>query len=381
MLTYKGVFKAATVQAEPVWMDADATITKAIRIIEEAADNGAKFVAFPEVFIPGYPWWIWLGTAMWGAKFVVPFHENCLELGDKRMQRIQAAAKQNGIALVMGYGERDGGSRYMSQVFIDDSGKIVANRRKLKPTHEERTIFGEGNGSDFITHDFPFARVGGFNCWEHLQPLSKYMMYSLQEQVHVASWPAMCTYQPDVPQLGAGANEAVTRSYAIEGACYVLGATLVIGKAAHDAFCDTEEHHKLLGMGGGWARIFGPDGEYLAESLAHDAEGILYADIDLSKILLAKANTDTVGHYARPDVLSLLVNTHNPGPVRYLDEEGRQVSTSIRRHEKLEGQSLDLEVTPATPATLDIASLVQQAKPSTVKSESNASTKQPDLAV
>jgi aliphatic nitrilase len=331
MTSYKGKFTAAAVQAEPVWMDADATIDKSIGFIEEAARNGARLIAFPEVFIPGYPFFAWLGDPKWGFQFLLKYHENSLELGDERMRRLQLAARRNEIAVVMGYSERDGGSRYLSQVFIDERGEIVANRRKLKPTHVERTIFGEGNGSDFLTHDFPFGRVGALNCWEHFQPLSKYVMYSLGEQIHVASWPGMFAFQPDIYQLSVEANATVTRSYALEGQVFVLCSTQVIGKLAVDTFCDTEDRRKNLPCGGGWARIYGPDGSELAKPLAENAEGILYAEIDLSQILYAKAGADPTGHYARPDVLSVVVDSRNHAPVRYVGSDGRaDINTRTR---------------------------------------------------
>ncbi|SCB50437.1 carbon-nitrogen hydrolase family protein [Rhizobium multihospitium] len=323
MVSYTSTFKAAAVQAEPVWLDADATIEKAIKIMDEAASNGAQLIAFPEVFIPGYPFWAWMGDQKWGLKFLLKYHENSLELGDERMRRLQVAARRNNIALVMGYSERDAGSRYISQVFIDEHGQIVANRRKLKPTHVERSVFGEGNGSDILTHDFSFGRVGGLNCWEHMQPLTKYVMFSLDEQVHVASWPPMSVFQPDIVQLSVEANATVTRSYAIEGQVFVVGATQVIGPSAVEVFCDTEERQAMLPLGGGWARMYGPDGSELAKPLAQDAEGILYADIDLSHILYAKAAADPTGHYARADVLSLNFDPRNHTPVRYVGADGR----------------------------------------------------------
>jgi predicted amidohydrolase len=329
MISYQGKFKAAAVQAEPVWMNADASIDKSIALIEEAARNGASLVGFPEGFIPGYPWFVWLGHMKWQTKFLVPFHENSLELGDHRMRRLQVAARQNNIAVVMGYSEREGGSRYMSQVFIDEKGEIVANRRKVKPTAAERLLFGEGTGADFLTHDFSVGRVGGLNCWEHFQPLSKYMMYSLGEQIHVASWPAMFAFGQEIIQNSVEVNACVTRSYAIEGQCYVLCSTQVIGKSALEAYCDTDEQRENLPLGGGWARIYGPDGAELAKPLAENEEGILYADMDLSEILFAKRGIDPVGHSARPDILSLAFDPRNQKPVRYVVGDGRP-DTAVR---------------------------------------------------
>lgn len=325
MPSYTSIVKAAAVQAEPVWLDADATISKSIDLIEQAARAGAQIIAFPEVFIPGYPWWIWLDAPKWGAQFIVRHHENALTLGDARMQRLQAAAQENSIAVIMGYCERQAASRYMSQVFIDAQGSIVGNRRKLKPTHAERTVYGEGDGTDFLVYEFPFGRVGALNCWEHFQPLSKFMMYSLHEQIHVASWPSMS--ELGSPQVSLKTSETVTCSYAIEGGCFVLCSTQVYGKAAQEIFCDTENKKELMPLGGGFSRIFGPGGESLAEPLKEDEEGILYADLDMSSILLAKAAADPVGHYARGDVLSLLVNSHGRAPVRYLDGYGNLAST------------------------------------------------------
>jgi hypothetical protein len=170
------------------------------------------------------------------------------------MQRLQAAAQRNSIAVVMGYRERQGAIRYMSQVFIDSNGAIIGNRRKLKPTHMERTVYGEGDGSDFFVHEFPFGRVGALNCWEHFQPLSKFMMYSLHEQIHVAGWPSML-YQPGAPQVSIKTSETVTCSYAVEGSCFVLCSTQVYGKAAQEIFCDTKNKKELIPLGGGFAQL------------------------------------------------------------------------------------------------------------------------------
>ena len=132
-------------------------------------------------------------------------------------------------------------------------------------------------------------------------------------------------YQPGSPQVSIKTSETVTCSYAIEGACFVLCSTEVYGKAAQDRFCDLEEKKALIPIGGGFARIFGPGGDLLAEPLPEGEEGILCADLDLRVILEAKAAADPVGHYARPDVLSLLVNAHGRTPVRYLDGYGNLI--------------------------------------------------------
>ncbi|MEU1520073.1 carbon-nitrogen hydrolase family protein [Streptomyces sp. NPDC005811] len=315
MVEYTGTFKAAVVQAEPVWLNADATIDKSIALIEEASRAGAQLIAFGETFIPGYPWWLWLDSPAWGMQFFNRYHENSITLDGPRFQRLLDAARVNGISVAAGYSERSGGSLYMGQALISAEGEQVFTRRKLKPTHVERTVFGEGDGSDLVVRDTPLGRVGGLCCWEHLQPLSKYAMYSQNEQIHIAAWPSFSIYRGAANALGPEVNNAASMFYAVEGQAYVLAPTSVIGDAAMELFCDSPEKEQLLQRGGGFARIYGPDGSSLAEPLPEDAEGILYADIDLSAIALSKAIADPAGHYSRPDVTRLLLNKAPRRPV------------------------------------------------------------------
>src|SRR5699024_4207687 len=114
---------------------------------------------------------------------------NSLELDGLEMRRLMQAAKDNNIYVVSGYVERHGGSRYMSQVTIDNNGKILSNRRKIKPTHVERSVCGEGTGADIKVVETPIGIIGANLCWEHAQPLITYAMCSMHEQIHVASWP------------------------------------------------------------------------------------------------------------------------------------------------------------------------------------------------
>jgi aliphatic nitrilase len=300
--------RVAVVQAEPRWLDITAGVDQVVSLIGEAARGGAQLVAFPETFLPGYPWWIWLDSPAWGMRFVARYSENSMTRDGAELHRITDAAAEHGIHVVLGFSERDGGSLYMAQAFIDDTGKLLSVRRKLKPTHVERSVFGEGDGSDIQVHDTRLGRLGGLNCWEHFQPLTKYTMYSLGEQIHVGSWPSFSVYRGAAKALGPEVNTAASLVYAVEGQTFVLAPCAVVGEAAHELFCDTDVKKQLLLQGGGFARIYGPEGSELVEPLGETDEGLLFADLDFSLIAIAKSAADPVGHYSRPDIFQLRVN-------------------------------------------------------------------------
>jgi aliphatic nitrilase len=173
-------------------------------------------------------------------------------------------------------------------------------------------VFGEGDGSDLKVHDTPLGRVGELCCWENILSLNKYAMFSQHEQGHIACWPSFSTYEPFAHALGWETNNAVSKVYAVEGGCFVLGPCAVMSKAMVGELCDTPDKHQLVHVGGGHAVIYGPDGRPLVEKLPEDVEGLLIAELDLGLIGVAKNAMDPVGHYSRPDVHRLLLNK-NPG--------------------------------------------------------------------
>lgn len=302
-------YRAAAIQAAPVFLDLDASIDKAIGLIAEAARNGAKLIAFPETWLPGYPWFVWLDSPAWGMQFIQRYHDNSLGYGTSQAERLAEAARLHGIMVVMGLSEKYGGSLYMGQWIIDPEGRTVAQRRKLKPTHVERTVFGEGDGSDLSVFPTALGRIGALCCWEHLQPLSKYAMYAQNEEVHIAAWPSFSLYRGGAYALGPEVNNAASRIYAVEGQCFVLAPCATVSKDMVQLLCgDDPAKKQLLLAGGGFTTIYAPDGQLMHEPLPEDQEGIVYADLDLGMISLAKAAADPAGHYARPDVTRLLLN-------------------------------------------------------------------------
>jgi nitrilase len=304
-------YRVAVVQAAPAWLDLDASIRKTIALIEEAAAKGAKLIAFPEAFIPGYPWYIWLDSPAWaiGRGFVQRYFDNSLSYDSPQAEKLREAVRKAKLTAVIGLSERDGGSLYLAQWLIGPDGETIAKRRKLRPTHAERTVYGEGDGSDLAVHErADIGRLGALCCWEHLQPLSKYAMYAQNEQVHVAAWPSFSLYDPFAPALGAEVNNAASRVYAVEGSCFVLAPCATVSQAMIDELCDRPDKHALLHVGGGHAAIYGPDGSSIAEKLPPEQEGLLIAEIDLGAIGVAKNAADPAGHYSRPDVTRLLLN-------------------------------------------------------------------------
>lgn len=309
-------YKAAVVQAAPVFMDLDGCIDKAIGLIEKAASEGARIVAFSETWFPGYPWWIWLSPTLHNVQYFQRYHENSLVVGSDQFNRLARAAKDNDIFLSVGASERDMGSLYIAQFMFDNQGELIKARRKLKPTHMERTVYGEGDGEGFEVLDTEIGRLGQLCCWEHLQPLSRYAMFSMHEQVHIGAWPSFSTY-PQAYALGAELNGAASQTYAAEGQCYFLAPCGVFSQEMYDELVKTPEQAEMVSVGGGYAQIYGPDGQPLCEPLPEDQEGLLFAEIDLGAIAVAKSFADPVGHYSRPDVTRLWLNRQ--GQPRVMD--------------------------------------------------------------
>lgn len=202
-----GTIRVAVTQAEPGWFDLAGALKKTCDLITEAAANGAELIVFPECWIPGYPCWIWYASNMCdfsGAKLTiirtrlvdfdlgVKYIKNSLVVDSVEMETIRECAAQNKIIVSLGFSENDGNSLYIAQCTIGSDGQIQMHRRKIKPTHMERTIFGDGSGSSLLNVvSTKIGKIGALSCWEHIQPLLKYHTLSQGEEIHVAAWPPL----------------------------------------------------------------------------------------------------------------------------------------------------------------------------------------------
>jgi aliphatic nitrilase len=310
-----GSFKVAAVQAAPVFMDLQGTVDKTIKLIEEAASSDVRLIVFPETWLPGYPFWAWLGPVAYGMRYVQRYSENSLDYNSDHYRRICQAAAKNDIFVMLGLSELNRGTLYIGQALISNKGETIFKRRKLRPTHVERTIFGDGDGSDFHVVETELGNVGGLCCWEHIQPLSKYVMFNDNEQIHCAAWPAFGLYANVAYSLGHEVNMRASQIYALEGQCFVIASCALVTQEMIDELCTSDEQRALLSTGGGYSKVFGPDGSQISTDLAPDQEGLVYADVDLSMIALARAAADPAGHYSRPDVVQVLLDRSKKIPV------------------------------------------------------------------
>jgi len=298
-------FTAAAVQAAPVFLDRGATIDKACRVIEEAAAAGAQLVVFPETWVPAYPFWIG-SPHIFSAEWFVRLYKSAVEVPSAATDTLCRAAARAGTYVVIGINERAGHSIFNSLLYIDDAGRVMGVHRKLMPSFSERTVWGWGDGSGLHVFDTPLGQLGGLICWEHEMTLVKYAMYTKHEQVHASVWPAW-TMQTDHIAYG-------TRQYAYEGGCFVLASCGVL-----DETLPKELQIPTISANGGSA-IIAPNGDYLAGPV-YDKEAIVYAEIDLEAVIRQKHSRDVSGHYARPDVVQLVLHAQ-PQPNVLVRDEG-----------------------------------------------------------
>lgn len=299
----KNEVRIAAAQLSPVFLNLERTVDKACNAIAEAGKNGANLIVFPEAFISGYPDWVWLippNKTKELANLYLKLVENAVSIPSAETDRLCKSAKLAKINVVIGMNERNSetsnSSLFNTILFIDDQGKILGKHRKLMPTYCERMVWAQGNGSTLKSYDTSAGKVGGLICWENFMPLARNAIYESGAQILASpTW--------DKSDNWLGSLQHIAR----EGGLFVIGncMTLHINDMPEELKAIYPKDEEWISTGE--SCIIHPFGKVIAEPLDRE-EAIIYADINLHDIILAKRRFDVVGHYARPDVFNFSVN-------------------------------------------------------------------------
>ncbi len=311
-------FKLAAIQAAPVLFDKAASTEKACGLIRDAGAMGVDIAAFGETWLPGYPFWV-DGPVIdltWEASAV--YLENAIDLPGPETDALCQAAKEAGVEVVIGVAEKDPfteGTVYCTALTIGREGEILNRHRKLKPTHAERIIWGDGDAAGLHTIERPYGRISALNCWEHQMMLPGYALAAQGTQIHAALWPGW-EKTPREDEVCWARQHLLSRAYASQACAYVIcAAGLRLEK-------HIPERWRPLGVWEhtGQSAIIDPRGEIIA--VAGNEETILIAEGSLDLVRAAKAGCDIAGHYSRPDVFDFAVDARVAQPRVRLHDGG-----------------------------------------------------------
>ncbi len=317
--------RAAAVQLSPVLFSREGTLSKVCDKIAEAAAQGAELVVFPETVVPYYPYFSFIkAPAVIGAEHLLLL-EQSLTVPGPGTEVIAQAARKAGAVVSIGVNERDHGTLYNTQLLFDADGRLAQARRKLTPTYHERMIWGQGDGSGLVAVDTRVGRIGQLACWEHYNPLARYALMADHEEIHVAMFPGSL-----VGDIFAEQIQVTIRHHALESGCFVVNATGYLNEQQVAQVAGETKLDRAL-RGGCFTAIVSPEGTLLAPPLT-DGEGMVLADLDLSLVAKRKRMMDSVGHYSRPELLSLLID-RSPQP--HLREKSPPLAPARISHESL----------------------------------------------
>jgi aliphatic nitrilase len=310
--------KVAAVQAAPVFLDRERTLEKAVALISEAARNGADLIAFPEVFIAGYPYWNRLENVFKTTPFFIELLKNSVYVPGPVTERLCKAAQQAGVHVVIGINERPDntlGTIYNTNLVIGPQGEILLKHRKLMPTYAEKLVWGFGDGSTLKVLDTPIGKLGTLICGENANPLARFALIAQGEEIHISNYPSMPSADYGGYDIGAdvqlrGAN------HAFEGKVFHVVVSSVIDATVVDKLADTEEKRRILtSPQSSFTGIFAPGGKLMSDTVSPDREEIVYAVCDIESIIGPKLRHDLAGQYNRSDVLSLKLNRTPMKPI------------------------------------------------------------------
>lgn len=307
--------RVAVVQSEPA-ASLDEGLHRTDALVREAGRSGARLVAFPETWLPGYPAWLDVcrDVALWDHEPVkatyARYASGSVDVSGDGGRFLRGVAERHGVTMVVGISERVGagpgrGTLYNALLVVGPDGRLLNHHRKLVPTYTERMVWGNGDADGLTAVDTPAGRVGGLVCWEHWMPLARQALHDSGEDIHVALWPT-----------AHERHQLASRHYAFEGRCFVLAAGSVMRASALPRELEVEKT-RLTGSSPlvlrGGSAIIGPDAEYIVPPL-WDRPGVLVADLDLDRVRRESMTLDVSGHYSRPDCLSMTVRRTSRRP-------------------------------------------------------------------
>lgn len=305
MRELKDTCKIAVVQAAPIMFDKEACTEKTVEWIGKAAETGAELIVFPELFIPGYPYGMTFGFTVGsrnadGRKDWMLYYENSIVVPGPETDRIGEAAKKAGAYVSIGVSERDAvtATLYNSNLIFDPEGNLVNVHRKLKPTGAERVVWGDADKQYFPVAQTPWGPMGSMICWESYMPLARVSLYQKGITLYIS------------PNTNDNAEwQSTIQHIAIEGHCYFINCDMYFTKDMYpEGLHCPDEIAKLPDIVcRGGSCIIDPYGHYETEPV-WDKEAIIYAELDMKKVPASRMEFDACGHYARPDVLELLVH-------------------------------------------------------------------------
>ena len=325
----KRIVRVAAVQIAPILDRPGGTLEKVLQSIEDAAGRGVQFAVFPETFLPYYPYFSFIEPPMAIGAAHLKLYDEAVVVPGPVTEALSAAAKRFAMVLVVGVNERDGGTLYNTQLVFDADGTVVLKRRKITPTYHERMIWGQGDGAGLKVVDTAVGRVGALACWEHFNPLARFALMAQGEEIHAAQFPGSL-----VGPIFAEQMEVTIRNHALEAGCFVINATGWLTDEQITSITGDEALQKGL-RGGNCTAIVSPEGRHVVPPMGK-GEGMLVADCDMSLVMKRKRMMDSVGHYARPELLQLHVDV-------------RPSALLVQHNGNLPGVTI---TSPAPPSTL-----------------------------
>ncbi|MGM0437923.1 MAG: carbon-nitrogen hydrolase family protein [Bacillota bacterium] len=312
--------KVAAVQAAPVFLDREASLEKACDLIEEAAENGANLVVFPEGFIPTHPVWFHFkaGTSALATKLSKKLFKNSVEIPGKEIDRLCETALENEIYVMMGICEKlpeTTGTMYNSQVIIGADGKLIGKRQKIMPTVGERFVHKGGSGASLKTFKTEFGPVSAMMCSENSNPLAIFTLIAEGTRIHGMSWPNH--WGKMSPPMRKYVSIA-SLNFAQMAKAFVISACSIVSDRMLEMMELSPAEKEFLQkpeMSGG-SMIVDPGANIIAGPMGNE-EGIIYADIDLEECVEHKLHHDFAGHYNREDIFQLKINRETP---KFLEE-------------------------------------------------------------
>jgi nitrilase len=298
----------AAVQMAPDFESPDGTVSKVLDAVAEAAEKGARLVVFPETFVPWYPYFAFVHPPVLTGGEHIRLYDNAVAVPGPVTQAVATAARRHGVVVALGVNERDHGSLYNAQLIFDADGRLVLRRRKITPTFHERMIWGQGDGAGLAVVDTAVGRIGALACWEHYNPLARYALMAQHEEIHVAQFPGSM-----VGPIFADQIEVTIRHHALESGCFVVNATGWLTEEQIAKISPDEKLRRAL-RGGCMTAIVSPEGAHVVPPLTQ-GEGLLVAELDMGLIVKRKRMMDSVGHYARPELLHLVFNDRPARPM------------------------------------------------------------------